>query len=133
MPFLICSNCKKYYLSKYLDIHGRLKLCYTCVQQWPCDCRSKFYVTENCNKHYSTPKDQQSQEPPYEKSIWRIFHGCTRLGGDEIHRNPYAIRKEVASLKITAIKCLYDNHVRVENKEEEYFYKRVIPNHQSLF
>lgn len=135
MPFLICSNCGKKFLSVYHDISGITKLCNLCVKQSKCVCKKykKKYLSELCDRHYNCPKDQREKAYWYREEEHKIIYSVSQVWGYNKDKRFVLLTKEVCSLKKAAIKCLLDNHVRVENQEEEYFYKKVIPNYASVW
>lgn len=133
MPFIICQNCKHKYLSTYHDSHGLSKLCYSCVQISKCTCKFWSVISENCNKHFCTEKDRREKADWYTGKGWHLIKYSVSKKCGDVNGKFSIIGEEVCMLKKAAIKCLMDNNIRVENLEEEYFYKRIIDNFHTLY
>lgn len=129
MPFLICENCAHKYLSFYHETHGTPKLCYSCVQISKCTCVFTRWVSERCKRHYSTYKDRLLNYEHYKgKGLKYSVKQKYNFVNDEL-----IVKETVNTLKQATLDCLTFNNVRVENSDEEYFYKKVITNFKSYY
>lgn len=132
MPFLICKNCKHKYLTRWDDTYGQWKLCYSCVKISNCTC-PWYGVSERCKRHYSIERDRRENAYWYTGKGWHLIKYSVTNKCKIINNNLEIVGEDVCTLKKAAIKCLIDNNVRVENSDEEYYYKRVINNFRTSY